>query len=247
MSAPRGSSRVKHFDDASASRYELTKPGNCWFISQPKACFVERYLRNEIGIALRNREIWGVGRVTNQDGFIWKVAPFLPRAMNNNSQVRLSNFRHDIDEPFVLSEIVQAQYGEEVRIPSLVRFERFDSGDLGFREPLFIFDSFQVAQKVLPISMNWEVGFSVRYYAISVRERCRDHIKRTSASVDDRANISVDDGIEWNPFSRYKQLIAGIRIRLESERIWAFLLPGAEALLKDWDLGFGPIDGGISV
>jgi hypothetical protein len=86
-----------------------------------------------------------------------------------------------------------------------------------------------------------------RFYAVSCGEGGGEEIKSAASGIDDCASVANDERVDGALLMSYQNLISGVRIRLYDKFIWAASLPGKEALLQDWDLGYGPINRGLGV
>jgi hypothetical protein len=94
---------------------------------------------------------------------------------------------------------------------------------------------------------DWKVRFVTRFYAVSRGEGGGEEIKRAASGIDDRTSIADHERIDRALLMSYQDLVSGVRIWLDDKFVWAVPLPGKEALLQDWDLGYGPINRRLSI
>jgi hypothetical protein len=160
---------------------------------------------------------------------------------------RGGNPRLHHNEPFVLAQDVELMQSPQTRVPSLVRSQRFDCRSLALGKPLFAFDTLQGIDHVLFRPEDWKVRLMTRFYAVACGESGNEEIERAASGIDDRTRFGTDERINAENLASYQQLVSGIRIWLHDEFVWARPLPGRETLLQYWDLGYGPIDGSLSV
>ena len=88
---------------------------------------------------------------------------------------------------------------------------------------------------------NRKVCVGTRFFAIADSKSGGDHIEAAFNRVDDDSGFGVETEIGGSRPPHYHKIVSCLRIRLYSGFIWAAPLPGNEALLQDWDLGYGPI------
>lgn len=226
---------------------ELAQHANHWHMDEAKARFVERYLQGDLG---RN-ERRSCGEAEDY-GLVFVVAPNGPHSRKVHRQGDLSWPWSDFDQPLMLSQNVELVQGIKMPVTSEVWLQRFDRRNFGLRKPLFAFDTFlyptHLALKVPRELPNGEVGILARLHAVPARERCRKQVESAAHCIDDRADLSVDDRIEESEAIRDQQDLARtLRIRLSDDRIWASADIGDDALFKNWDMGYGPVECGLGV
>ena len=134
----RNSSSVEQVDDRVRKVRELVERGNNWF--RGRECgFTERYIRGELHL---------VGRRTMGEeadcGFL-VVHPH-PTSSDGNKvlaeaptrDVKSARVCSDAEQPLMLSQNIELMQGPQKIVPSLVRFQRFDSRSFGRGERLRI-------------------------------------------------------------------------------------------------------------
>jgi hypothetical protein len=237
---------VEQPDDLDDPSDKSIESGNYWLTNGPEGGgLCEAYLSGYIGIAWRRVET-RVDREAPEWGPVIKVNrcssdTFKPR---KSGYPRRGNPRADRNEPFVLAQDVELVQRPQIRVASLVWLERFDRRSLAAGKPLFAFDT---RDHVLFGPKNWKVRLLTRFYAVSYCERSADEIKRAASGIDDRASIADHERIDRALLVSYQNFISGVRIRLHDKLVWAVPLPGKEALLQDWDLGYGSINRRLGV
>ena len=237
---------VEEIDNFSHTLRELSEYDEYWVIDEPKGGLIERYLNGSVCIAFRRSEgvPWGQ---PNQDGLILHAAPIGAHTGSPHCHGETGNDGLHVDQPFMLSPNIELMEGKQKWVSSVVRLKFFDRGDLGQRKPLFAFDSNQRVNKIMKGIENGKMHFSIRYYAVSSCESGGENIQTAAHGINDRARLSIDSEIEGDPFIGHNQLLASIRVCLSDNFVWVGLAPGNESLLQEWNLGIGPIDGGIGV
>jgi hypothetical protein len=235
--------------DPSNTLREIAERGDHWLIGHPEGGLVEAYCRNDIGIAFRRAESrmcpepkkWGV------------IIEALGVGQNFLNGIRPSgdpcglDFRAHNDQTFMLAFDIELMEGIENRVPSFVWSESFDRGSLSLGEPLFAFYSRERVDHILNAPEDWEVSMGARFYAVACGESGGQKIEAAPDGIDNRANFSLDHRIKRQFLASDEAFIARIRIWLDDKFIWAAPLPGQEALLQNWDLGYGPINSCVGV
>jgi hypothetical protein len=236
---------VEQLNDLSDVVCEARQERPGWLIDEPKGGFIERYLGGDMAIALRRRDAAG-GWEPVQDGFIiqnftagHELKPIDLNAIRGNARV-------DSNQSFVFAAYIELMKDVKHRVPALVRPERFNNALFMLGKPLFAFNSIS-PEKVVGGTENWKVRFVARFYAIACGECRREQIEAAANRIDDSADLRIEDQIEW-PLEHGGQYVVGrISITLHDKYIRAIPLPGSEALLERWDLGYGPIDSSLSI
>lgn len=153
------------------------------------------------------------------------------------------------DDAFVLANDVEAMELPKAFIPSLVRLERFDFGSFALGKPLYQFCSLVTAQGV-------ELGFGVDNrkiavfglrHAVALRQCSRQNIKTASDCVDIGSRFNHEAKRERAFFDRYYKIVRDIRVRVFDDHFEVCLDPQSQALFEGWQLGYGPVDGSMSV
>ena len=233
------SRRVEQLDDLDDARVELPHERDGWLIHYPEGRFIEHYLAGEICVAVIQRE-HGVRRKSHQHGFVIQALPI--RAPTRHTEVaKAGNYWPSIDQAFVLPHDIELMEGIKQSVPSLVRFETFDFGDLALGKPLFFFDALYGEQKIPSQFVDGKVRFRTRLYAVALGEGGSEQIQGASRRVNDRADIRNHDRVKRKRLIGDNELFASLRIWLYGQFIRASVVPFRESFLKNWDLGAGPV------
>jgi|GEM_PF-5358161 len=238
--------RVEHLDNFRDARRVTSQQRNCWIIFKPEGGFINDYLSGHKCIAFMRAKT--SGRDTIQNGFILEASPVGRKATTPCSYICSRNNRISLQKSVMLSQDVETMEGVKRFIPSRVRFERFDTGDFSLGKSLFLFDAFQVSNKTRTESMNGKMGFGIRFYAVALGECGGEQIKSTTNGVNHRSNVCINQWVKRLIGISHKELAAIISgIRLYDEAIWLSLLPSFKSFLQSWNIGYGPLDGGLNV
>jgi hypothetical protein len=88
---------------------------------------------------------------------------------------------------------------------------------------------------------------AIRSFAVAMGENDGNQIKRASQRIDDRPDPRIEDQRKGLFLESYNLIAVRLRIALTENAVGTFLCPFVEGVLEQWDLGIGPIDGGLSV
>lgn len=218
------------------------KRENGWLVGYPDGGFIQKYLGGDVGIAWRRAE--GPNGEAVKNGFIIKAfkAPFNPSDRNPT----IGNLWLDDEQSFVLPLNIELMDGVQHSIPAIVSFCAFDRGRLDGGYPIFAFEHVYGSEKLGSNGSNGEVGLAVGFFAIANQQRGHQEIKGGAGGVDDSSHVSINQRIKRDigvSDEQFPRLIG--RIRLGNDFVWAAPLPYYQAVLQDWDLGFGPIYSGL--
>lgn len=253
MDRAPNSRNVEHPDDFDHSCVESAQQRNDRFVYQVESGFVESYINNRRYIAIRRAK-----HVTSpnspQDGFLVMVHNGFGSV--DHEPVREQHCGADdvgvrYDEPFMLEKMIELVEGPQGVIPSLVRAQRFDDRSFAIGQPMFAFLAVQPPIRIRSADScieDGEVRIAARLYAIAARERRGEHIETGAEKMDHRTGAHVEHPGHGRFFDRDDEImIPRIRIALSAEGIWLTAYPSVECFVDNWDLGYGPIDGGVGV
>jgi hypothetical protein len=227
-------------------------------VRKPNFRLVEHYERGDLCVAVRKAERDSpFGTKSSQDGFVFQAlnlagAPekhtiFRPTRVTAPKEEARS-IRPSRNQAFVFPQYVELVEGPNGVIPSLVWPERFDRDLIGPGKPLFAFDACQRIDHFLLGGKDRKVRVSVRILAVPAGECRSEQVQGGPDAIDDGANFGVHDRIEGSHQCGNKQLFSGLRIVLDVDVIKAFVGgPVQEFCLEDFDLGYGPVNGGLGV
>jgi hypothetical protein len=238
-------SHVEKSDDLRDPFREAWKKGKGWLVDEPKGRFIERYLSGDMAIVLRLREPASGGE-TIQDGLVIYHLPETLKPSAIKPQREIGDLRFGGKQPFVFTPDIELMEGVKKRVSSFVRHESFDSGLFVLRKPRFVFNTLG-AEEIVRGAENWKVRFVAGFFAIPCGECGGDQIEAASKGVDDRSGRRIDLAIKRFLRVCSQELKGRVSIRLYHEHIRAVPLPGSDALLERWDLGYGPVNGSLSV
>ena len=237
---------VESPDDLRDTLREVAQHARYWLFVDAQGGLIESYIRGQKGIAFRRREgvTWGK---PCQDGFVLQSSECSQETTSpNHDVVRSDNWLGD-DKALMLSQNVELVQRVENRIASSIRLERFDRGDFNLGKPLFAFDACQGINHFLMGSEDWKVRRFTRFFAIATGESGGEQIESASDGVEDCPSLDIKTSVERLAWYRYDKFLRRVRIVLGDEFVLAFPVPSQESVLEGWDLGFGPIDSGLSV
>jgi hypothetical protein len=241
----RLSGRVEQSDDLCDPFRKAWDKGVGWLIDEPKGRFVERYLSGDMAIVLRRCEPSSGGE-TVQDGLVLHIPMEALKSPTFGLQSEARNLRPSSQKPFVFSPDIELMEGIQKRVPAFVRHERFDSSLFILGKPRFAFNTLGAEERVQGAE-NWKVRFVARFYAIPSSESGSNQVEATSKRIDNRSSFGIEEAIKRGLRVGSEELEGRVSIRLYHEHIRAVPLPGSESLLDEWDLGYGPINGSLSV
>ena len=94
---------------------------------------------------------------------------------------------------------------------------------------------------------KWEVRIDAGRFAIPYCKGGAEQIERGSEGIDDGAHASIDYGWKWALFAKYRDFLAGLRIEIPDLYSRVRLLPNVKLVGEEWELGFSPLESGVSV
>jgi len=89
--------------------------------------------------------------------------------------------------------------------------------------------------------------FATRFFAIAHSRRRSEKIETATKRIDDRPDPGIESARQGRLLICHHEIAAAIRVMLLDNSIWISSLPCEEFDLKEWDLGYGPIDASLSV
>lgn len=206
--------------------------------------FAERYIKG--GLYLACRGVFGKER---QQGFTIGAYPDFCREDDVLGQdtgecdVRGSYF--GFEQSAVLSHNVQLMESTQRIIPSRIRLQRFDDRSLALGKPLYTFQSAQRIERMKVGSKNWEVCFNIPRFAIACGKGGSKHIKTAADRVKISTGFNAKLEREKILLLSYNQMVASWRISIFKDYVNISVSPSAQPLFERWELGYGPIDGGL--
>jgi hypothetical protein len=236
---------LEHFNDHRRHAPEVAQSLPDWFIGDEIA-LVERYVNGELKLAIRR-----VDGGPRYDGVVIEACPEGRKFQTFGAGARRGGDggRTDADgeESFVLPYHVEVMQSEKTIIPSTVRFQIFDDASRAIREPLFAFRHVQWINKIVEGRINGKVAISTRFFSVAPREGGSEQIEAGTHRIDDRTDFCAEDKGQGRIDPKLDQLLSHLRVRLFDQGIRWTVDPGFEALLKTFEMGYGPVGSGISV
>lgn len=198
-----------------------------------------------------------LGEQTNC-GFIWSCAypsgGYGSKGFNGVAPARddeVSWMDLDIKQPLMFSDNVQIMKGAEemVAVSSSVRVQRFDDSSFLGGEGLYEFVPFVSlpGEEDCSAGGDWEVGIINERLAVAVGQGTRQNVKAASDGIDVDASLDLEGERERLFLRDYYHIVRNIRWLLSDSNVHIFVEPSVKPLLKQWEVGFGPIDRSLGV
>ena len=158
-----------------------------------------------------------------------------------------SNISDGNESVMLASNVKMVEIVENV-VPSFVWFEAFESVPVGLGKPRYFFVTgvFGIKKRVDTLE-NGEAHVFWRNEAVSLGKRQREEVKTGARAIDDSADLGVDDPRQRVTLSDLDDLLASLTIYLVDGAIGALVDPSFKSRFQGWELGYGPIDCGLSV
>jgi hypothetical protein len=171
---------------------EYSESQNGWFVGYPEGGLIEKYLGGDMAIAWRRAEPFGGNAV--EDGFILQILQSPRDSATNCRDIRCGDLGVYYQKPLVLSQNIEFVDRVKNAIPSIICFCAFDRGSFDGGNPLFVFEHLDGSLKIGEVFPYGEMGVAVRFFAVARKQRGQQQIKRGSCRIDDRPNVSIDEG-----------------------------------------------------
>jgi hypothetical protein len=207
----------------------------------------DSYLKGHINIAIR--------RVTSSDrkyGVLFESIP--PRdELQTLFQRRRANSDHlgngicSKQTPVFPRQVECVKYEEKI-VPAIVRLEIFNSQLIGNGQPLYLF--YRPVRGIIEgggILPDGEVDIFWTDCAVASRKSHGKNVQTTPYAVYDDACLRVEQPWERLHVAEADNLLRGISIEISEQRIGLVIEPNVNALLKNWEIGYGPINSSFGV
>ena len=237
---------VEQVDDVACRARELMERWDKR-LALGKRGFVENYLKGEMRLVIRPSDgarNWGaVFQVAPKSiKELWR-RPMTPAV--HGDAWRPPNYAQKAP---MLSHNVKLVQREETVIPSLVWFEIFDSVRVDLAKPLYHFTS-RVLPDVerFPVSADGEPDIFWCDVAVSLGQNIDEDIETASDAVNNDSSLDGNfarDGV--SPIC-LDNLLPRLTIWLSDEAIWATSSIIRNPSPQNLELGYGPIESGLSV
>jgi hypothetical protein len=252
MSAEECHSVVELLDHVCDARGEFAQNQDDVLSADSQSRFIEGYLKGEQCIALRRTEKFTSSEAV-QDGFTIQAAQRFRAANSHPRRSHDHKAQHVRDcgyQALVFSQNVELVKGPNGFIPSFVRIERFDRSSFVLGQPLFSFAAINPSYRVdhfIEGVEDWKVTPGIRFFAIACGDASRKKIKAATERVENSAHPRVEREWQGRLLNSYYDIAIRLRISLAGNEVGMAPLPLDQALLNEWDLGYGPINAGLSV
>jgi hypothetical protein len=94
---------------------------------------------------------------------------------------------------------------------------------------------------------NGKLYVSWTRVAVASGQHVHKNVETTAQAVNNRAGFCVDDGGDRLNVAELYKFLTFFRAQFFDQAIRGILLPGLDAPIEDLELGYGPIDAGLSV
>jgi len=236
---------IEKSDDAARKARELVESFNESYFST-SLDLIERYVRGyfQIGFRVPTRE-------TPHYGFV--VSALRPFKKFDGKDI--STARHDglgagddREQPSMLACDVEAMEGPQPRIPSLIRFQAFNDATFAIGKPLYEFGPFiSPGEKGDFAFSNGKIHITMPRYGEAVIEAGRQNIQTASDCADINTGFDRERERKRLFLDNYYELFLRCRIRMNRLYADVSFKPGVDARIEGWELGYGPVNGGLGV
>ncbi len=248
MGVSSASGQIESGDDKLRRVHEIVENSNDWFALQTG--FIDRYVRNELHLVIRSAL-----PDLAQYGFLVEAQ----RPSRDGDEIAVGGLpadhgqpqgpHLDFQEPSVFPLDVELMEEPKRLVPSLIRFQRFDHLTWQIGEPLYEFRALKPApgfenhlglrdRKVMVVGLR---------YAVAVGERRSHNINAAAQSVDIGPGLDVERARQRSFWDRHYRVIRALRWRLFNTYFDIGPKPCTEAFRETWELGYGPLNAGLSV
>jgi hypothetical protein len=137
---------------------------------------------------------------------------------------------------------------KQVRVPSRPRLQIFDDFPIGGTQQFYLFTS-RVLSVPKPVRRGADGKLSMfcARMAVASGERIGENVQATPKTVDNEARFGVHDSGQWLDIGQLEKLLGALRIYLLDDFVWGELRPGFDSPFKNFELGVGPFNSGVSV
>ena len=208
-----------------------------------KTALFEQYLKVEACFGLRC-----VRGKFEQRGFVFERLPLGEEkdgSLPCSDDYKLGRLSGDREEPFMFTRNIKLMERPEERVASIIRAHAFEDAQFRVREPLFTFFPFVELTEMPVARENRKMRVAAGRCAVALRESGGKQIEGSTERIDDRPHASVENAWQVAMFSKYRDFLAGVRIDIGDAGIR--VLPGVKLGGEEWEFGFAPLDGRISV
>jgi hypothetical protein len=209
---------------------------------------VERYIKGELDLVIRR-----INADPDEYGIILKACPSMVgefKSIRRPVRSESCEGRHgrNLHQTSMLSRLIYFVEGVEKSVTVLPRLQAFDGGAIGIGKPLYLF-----ATRVLPMEeligrgTDGKLTVTWNRVAIAHSEGVYENVEAASQAVNDRAGFCIDDSGNRLNISKLDAFLAFFRVQFFNQTIRGILFPGLNSPIEDLELGYGPINAGLSV
>jgi hypothetical protein len=210
--------------------------------------FIESYCRGEIQFGIRRiladqpqyGFLIGAAHPSNRQRFEkWKcLAP----------HAQAGGWDEHREQPYMLSHNVEVMEGVKRWVSSFVWLDRFDDVSFLGGEGLYEFTPFVISGgEGLRAESDRKVRVIHQRLAVACGQRGRKNVETAADGVDVSADLDLERERQRTFFDSYNDVVRGVCWQLFDSYINVCVRPLTESRLEGWELGYGPIDRGLSV
>ena len=227
-------------------------------LSMHRASLIEGYMHADCYLAVRHRSIG-----PSQYRFLIIAMPVgglgeLDRATGKAIEPNPSGKDKSIEQPPMLSCEVQimegTQQGKSIR--SGVWLQSPDSVFVELGEPVYLFQR-GIKELTIGILSRWRQKLSLTFpdgeicaagaSVVPDSQGGRHQVEAAADTVNNRARLSIDDGVESLDIVEAIKLFSGVRLGVWADHVGFVVPPLSDTILQNWELGHGPLDCSFSV
>lgn len=217
--------------------------------------FAQAYLHGELDLGLLS-----LGGESQNCGFIISARNpsgsnrsehFGDVAPSEHGKRARANFRGQ--QSLVLSNNVELMEGPKKIIPSLVWLQRFDDTSFLGGQGLYKFSPFEAfsvgdsSSQDAGVANDGEVSLVNERLAVAVGESASQNVETATNGVDVCASFDLERDWQRAFLNRHHDIVRGVIWQLFDDHVNVIFEPSIKPLLKNWEIGFGPIDRRLSV
>lgn len=153
-----------------------------------------------------------------------------------------------IEQSTVFPGQVEVMEGAKRIIPSRIWPQVFDDVLIDLGKPLYLFEDLALGIEKAGLGFpDGKIGTFGFLPAVACGQSTGQNVEATPDAVDDSPHFRVDHRVEGFDIRQAVEFLAGVRIGINSHGIGMALLPFDDPLYQRWELGYGPIDSGLSI
>lgn len=241
---------VEQLDDRTRKAREIVQRSND-SLSFGEQSFVERYIsmKLNLGYWCSFGEFSDLGFICHanearrvEDKHTISNVPF--------SDSHFSRRGMENEQPAMLSLNVQVMQEDKatVSIASTIRFQRFDNHSFGRGKPVYEFRPLVFSTNELGGAIDdGKIDFVRTGHAVAISEGGGEDVETASDCIDVSARFHIERERQRRFFDHYQRIIGGIRAAIFEDYIQITFDKGIEPFFEGWEIGYGPVNGCLSV